>query len=295
MINSSAAGTASIIDFRVRIPFGLCPELQHSTEHLSQYNAVLDIKDKMASAQTVEDVLSAMDSNNIAHAVMHAEHEVGDIADSLNHTLYTIINQHPDRFSGVGTISLDGFTIKKALRQIDDCIEKGFIGLSLQPAFFGWSIDDKRLYPIYAKALENNLLLALHTGINYTTHCPMSGENPMLLDGIACDFPGLTLVASHAGWPWVNELVAVARKHPNVFIDFGGLSPKYIGADGGGWGVMHRFMNSLLTDQILFSSDWPTMSHERIIQEWKDLDLKPRVLEKLFSANSALLIKQHAN
>ncbi len=102
-----------------------------------------------------------------------------------------MVVQHPDRFTGIGTVSLENFTIKRALKQIEDCVELGMIGLSIEPAFFNMTLDEKKLYPIYAKAMENNLLVALHTGINYTTHQPMAGENPILLDQIACDFPDL--------------------------------------------------------------------------------------------------------
>lgn len=280
-----------VIDFRVRVPPGLCPPVDVPATNSSQYNAVLNTGEKYAAAQTLEDLLQGMDNSDVDHAVIHAEHEVGDAADALNRTVADIVEQHPSRFTGIGTISLENFTIKRALQQIEQCAEMGMIGLSIEPAFFGLHLDDKKLYPIYAKAMEKNLLVALHTGINYTTHQPMAGENPILLDGIACDFPDLTLVASHGGWPWVNEMVAVARKHPQVYIEFGGLAPKYVGAAGTGWEVMYRFMNSVLSKQILYGTDWPTMDHQRTLAEWRDLGLKPQVLDDLLTGNAKNLLK----
>ena len=281
---------AKIIDFRVRVPQGLYPPIEVSDNYLSQYNAVLNTGEKYAKAQSIEDLLTSMDENGVDHAIMHAENEQGDMADALNGIVADIVQQYPQRFTGVGTVSLLDLSIKKALRQIDECVEKGFIGLSIEPAFFGLHINEKKLYPVYAKAQENNLLVALHTGINYTTHRPMAGENPILLDEIACDFPDLTLIASHGGWPWVNEMVAVARKHPQVYIEFGGLAPKYVSAQGSGWEVMHRFMNSVLQDQILYGSDWPTMDHKRTLMEWRHAGLKDYVIEKLLSGNAKKLI-----
>lgn len=284
---------AGTIDFRVRVPPALYPTIQIPEASSSQYNAVLNTGEKYAAAQTTEDLLSAMDKNGIDHAVMHAENELGDMADALNKTVADIVSKYPDRFTGIGTISLENFSIPRALRQIDECIEMGFIGLSIEPAFFGLHLNEKQLYPVYAKAMENNLLVALHTGINYTTNRPMAGENPMLLDEIACDFPDLTIVASHGGWPWIAEMVAVARKHPQVFIEFGGLAPKYIGEQGSGWEVMYRFMNSVLKDQILYGTDWPTMDHKRSLAEWTSLGLKPDVLTRLSGANAGALISRH--
>ena len=284
---------AKVIDFRVRVPPGLCPDIEVPEASSSQYEAVLNTGEKYSAANSVEDLLAGMDSNGIDHAVMHAEHELGDPADALNRTVADVVEKHPDRFTGIGTISLDNFTIPRALKQIDQCVEMGFIGLSIEPAFFGLHLNEKVLYPIYAKALENNLLVALHTGINYTTNCPIGGENPLLLDEIACAFPGLTLVASHGGWPFIAEMVGVARKHPQVFIEFGGLAPKYIAAPGSGWEMMHRFMNSVLKNQILYGTDWPTMDHQRTTAEWRDMGLKPQVLDRLLGGNAAQLIDRH--
>jgi predicted TIM-barrel fold metal-dependent hydrolase len=98
----------------------------------------------------------------------------------------------------------------------------GLAGLSLQPSFFGIPIDDRVLYPVCAKAGELGLQVALHTGINYTVTFPIRNDQPIQVDQVACDFPDLVLVACHAGWPWVPEMVAVLRKHPNVYAEFGG-------------------------------------------------------------------------
>ncbi len=284
---------AQTIDFRVRVPPALCPDIDVPQASSSQYDAVLNTGEKYTATTSVDDLLATMAANGIDHAVMHAEHELGDPADALNRTVADLVEKYPERFTGIGTISLEDFTIPRALRQIDDCIEKGFIGLSIEPAFFGLHLNEKTLYPIYAKALENNLLVALHTGINYTTNRPIGGENPLLLDEIACHFPGLTLVASHGGWPFIAEMVAVARKHPQVFIEFGGLAPKYIAAAGSGWEMMHRFMNSVLKDQILYGTDWPTMDHQRTTAEWRAMALKPEVLAHLMAGNAKHLIGQH--
>jgi len=50
----------------------------------------------------------------------------------------------------------------------------------------------------------------------------------MYLDEVALDFPGLTLIGSHGGWPWGNELVAMAWKHPNVYCDCSAWMPKLL-------------------------------------------------------------------
>jgi predicted TIM-barrel fold metal-dependent hydrolase len=291
---NSAIEHAAVIDFRVRVPLALCPEVAVPAGSMSQYDAVLDLSGKSEASRTLDDLFIALDNSGVDHAVIHAENEHGDVADDLNRTVADIVEKYPQRLTGIGTISLAGFGIKKALHQIEYCAEMGMIGLSLEPAFFGMAIDDKRLYPVYAKSMEKNMLVAIHTGINYSTNYPMGGERPLLLDEIACAFPDLTIVASHAGWPWIAEMVAVARKHPNVHMEFGALAPRYVGASGSGWEMMYRFMNSVLSKQVLFGTDWPLMDHRQTLAEWRDLGLKPAVLEGLLVENAKALIVKHS-
>jgi len=277
-----------VIDFRVRLPEELRPHTDKPKELTAQYDAVLDISNK--KRQTLTDLKAQMDEQSVDHAVVHAEFEIGDPADALNEAVAKVVSDDPKRFTGIGTFSTQPFDIMRTWEQMAFCKEAGMVGVTTQPSFFHMGIDDRRLYPVYAKAVELDLMVCLHTGVNYGVTHPIRNDHPLMLDDVACDFPELKLVACHAGWPWVPEMVAVARKHPNVFMEFGGLAPKYIGASGTGWEVMYRFMNSLLQDQILFGTDWPVISLSRAISEWRDLGLKPAVLDKALGVNAARLI-----
>ena len=87
----------------------------------------------------------------------------------------------------------------------------------------------------------------------------------------------------------------MARKHPNVLMEFGGLAPKYVGAEGSGWEMMYRFMNSVLSEQILYGTDWPVMSHQRTLKEWRSLNLKPAVLDALLGRNANIVFDRRSN
>ena len=277
-----------VIDFRVRLPDDLRPHQDTPPEIADQYDAVLDMSAK--KTQTFADLKREMAENNVRHAVIHAEFEFGDPADALNEAVAKVITEDSQRFSGVGTISMEPLSIPRALKQVQFCKDAGMKGMTMQPSFFHMPIDDKRLYPIYAKCFELDLFVCVHTGVNYGVTHPIRNDHPLMLDDVVCDFPGLKMVACHAGWPWAAEMVAVARKHPSVFMEFGGLAPKYVGAQGTGWEVMFRFMNSLLSDQILFGTDWPVIPQSRAIPEWRDLGLKPHVLDKALAGNAEKLL-----
>ena len=278
----------TIIDFRVRLPQELRPQQEAPAEYRTQYDAVLGLSETID--KTLSDLAAEMDASRVGHAVVHAEYEYGDPAEALMTAVAEIVRGDPDRFSGFGTISMEPFDIMRAVRQVETAASLGLIGISIQPSFFRMAIDDSRLYAVYAKATELKLMVAVHTGINYSVTHPIKNDHPLQLDQVACDFPELTLIACHAGWPWVAEMVAVARKHPRVYMEFGGLAPKYVGAEGSGWEVMYRFMNSVLSEQVLFGTDWPVFPIERAIGEWRNIGLKPHVVEGLLGTNAARLL-----
>lgn len=277
-----------IIDARVKLPLELHPATSKPVEYRTQYDAVLHLNERRA--KTLANLEDEMIAAGIDRAIVHAEYEFGDPADVMNDAVAQLVEKHPGRFSGYGTISMEHFRPMRAVQQVKRVAELGLIGVNFQPSFFGMPIDDRTCYPVYAKAAELGLPVAVHTGINYSVVHPIKNDHPLMVDQVACDFPELTIIACHAGWPWVPEMVAVARKHPNVLMDFGGLAPKYIGAPGSGWEVMYRFMNSLIADQVLFATDWPVFPMDRAIREWKALGLKPHVLSAALGDNAERLI-----
>ena len=284
-----------VVDARVRLPMELRPEESSESKRnfYEQYDAVLSVTEN--SAKTLHDLREEMVLASVDHAIMHAEYEFGDPADALNEAVAQLVKENPACFSGYGTISMENFRPMRAVNQVKRIAELGLIGVNFQPSFFGVPIDDRRFYPVYAKAVELGLAVSVHTGVNYSVMHPIANDHPLMLDQVACDFPELTLIAGHAGWPWVAQMVAVARKHPNVLMDFGGLAPKYLGVQGSGWEVMYRFMNSLIAEQILFATDWPVFPMKRAIEEWCALGLKPKVLSAVLGSNAAARISALAD
>jgi predicted TIM-barrel fold metal-dependent hydrolase len=280
----------TVIDFWVRLPHDLREPAELPIEYRDQYDRVLDLTNK--TQRTLVELTEDMDAAGVTHAVVHAEYETGDPADSLNEAVGKLVTENPERFSGFGTISMQPFSIRRALDQLEDISRLGLVGVGCQPSFVGMAIDDRRMYPIYARAAELGLPVAVHTGINYTTHQPIRNDHPLQIDQVACDFPEVRIIACHAGWPWAADMVAVMRKHPNVYAEFGGLAPRYVLEQNTGWEVMHRFMNSVLREQVLFGTDWPVFSMDRALQEWRGGDLKPEVLDALFQGNATRLLKR---
>ena len=89
--------------------------------------------------------------------------------------------------------------------------------------------------------------------------------HPEAIDELAADFPNLTIIAAHPGWPWVDEMTAVALHKGNVYWELSGWAPKYFPPQ------LKVDARSRLKDKIMFGSDYPSLPYERIFREWKEL------------------------
>lgn len=280
----------SIVDARVRLPQDQRPSSAYDapTRQTEQYDKVLGLTDKM-NAGTLSGLLKVMDEEDIGRAAMHAESEGGEDADLLNESLRRVLDTHPDRFVGVGCVDIADPSPTALVAQTVRAQQIGLLGVSFQPAFLGLDIDGRHLYPLYSRAEELGLIVAVHTGITYSRMHPLRHERPELLDQVACDFPDLRLIACHAGWPWATEFAAVARRHPTVHLESGAIAPKYVARPGTGWDAMFAMMPNLLREQVLYGSDWPMMQPRRALTEWRGSGLPEAALAALLGGNTRRL------
>jgi hypothetical protein len=105
------------------------------------------------------------------------------------------------------------------------------------------------------------------------------------IDAIAADFPRLTIVMAHPGWPWTEEAIAVLLHKSNVFMDVSGWRPKYIPEP-----LKHE-MSRRLQDKILYGSDYPGWTPGQCLDELEMGGLKPNVVEKIFVKNATRVLK----
>jgi len=275
----------AFIDFRVQPPWRITDADPETSAGMPGYSRVYGAGYKQGHTyEGLHAELVRLDGR----AVVHAEPVHGE-ASEWNNQVHDTLRRDPSRFVA-GFCAGDPRDIMAGVREIERCRhDLDLRGMSVVCDFYNIDLADRRCFPLYAKAAELGMAVALHVGINFTGHSPMQHGHPRHVDDIACHFPELVLVCCHGGWPWATEMAAVAWKHANVYLEFGAVSPKYI-AGNGGWGPMNHFMNSVLQDQILFGSDWPMLSHDRLLGEVELLDLKPAVAEKFMHGNAERLL-----
>jgi len=240
---------------------------------------------------SVEKFVEQLNKMGVEKAVIFNldEETPSGIAGLPNDYYAEIVRQFPDRF--IGFAGIDPLKKKKAIQEIKRSYELGLRGIAIRPFMFQIPPTDKKMYPIYSTCVEFDIPIWFHISINYSTNT-MEVERPIYLDVVAQDFPELKIIAGHGGWPWVNEMVAVAWRNPNIYIDIASYLPKYIGMQGTGWEPLMHFGNSVLQDKILFGSTWlfMGMSIKQLADEVMKLPLKEKVKEKWLYGNAARLL-----
>ena len=199
-----------------------------------------------------------------------------------------VVRAHPERFMGLARISpYDGM---RGVREAERLIrEEGLHGLTVSALAERLPASDRRYYPIYAKAIELGVPVRIYSTMNYGTDRPYDLGHPRNLDQICSDLPELTVIAGLAGWPWVNEMVALLRRHPNLYCDTAAHRPRHFATPGSGWEMLLQFGNTLIQDKVMVGISAATIgqSYETLIQEYLDLPLKDSVKEKWLYGNAA--------
>jgi hypothetical protein len=280
-----------VIDFRVRPPiresFVEIPELKHYQEIYQKSSVLKEIDFDRGWNSLIEE----MDNAGIKKAVLVAE----DFQETLgkkvsNEAIAAGVKRYPGRFLGLA--SVDPHKGKKAVEELEHAVKDlGMVGLTLWPCFHQIYSKDKKYYPLYEKCLELGIFVVIHTSINFSSVSKLDLGRPIYLDEVAIDFPELRIVASHAGWPWVLEMIAVAWRHPNVYMEISAMRPKYMAREHSGWEPLLNYGDTILQDRIFFATSWPLLPFKRSIEEVRALPLKETVKEKWLYKNAAEFLK----
>ena len=240
--------------------------------------------------QTVEDLIQEMDGAGVSIGVVMGR----DVETTLgwkwhNENVAQIAKQYPDRL--IGYAGVDPNKGMEAVREVGRAVKLGLKGVSIDPFLSKTRINDKKLYPIYAKCVENGFPVILTTGMStwggdwaYMKFC-----TTMDIDEVATDFPELTIICTHAGFPWVWEMLSIAMRHPNVIMETSGI-----------WTLYKAFKatepyceaaNTVLGDQFVFGSAKPYGPIKGSIEAHQNAPLKEEVLKKIFYDNAAHILK----
>lgn len=204
-------------------------------------------------------------------------------ADFQYEDIARVVAEAPERI--VGLAGINPFERMEGVRKLERAVKEfGFKGAHVHPFGFGLPINAAEWFPYYAKCAELDIPVVFQVG-HSAEFMPSACGRPILLDDIALYFPELKLIGGHTGWPWVEELIAMAWKHPNVYICVSGHAPKY-------WDPkLVKFLNSRGQGKVVWGTDYPLILHEESLQQIDDLKLKSQAKQALLHDTAAAIFK----
>jgi len=176
-----------------------------------------------------------------------------------------LTHRYPGRIYGLG--DYDPNHIRASLDKLErDVNDHHFKGVYVHIYGYDIGLDHRKMYPLYAKCEELGIPCSMQTG-HVLEAMPSEHGRPMQLDRIACDFPDLTIIGTHTGYPWVDEMIAVATKWPNVYMNISAWMPKYLNP------ALVRFIGGRTSHtKVLYGSnglDWA-----RYLREFDELGIR---------------------
>lgn len=190
--------------------------------------------------------------------------------------------KYPDVILGFW-VAIDADWGLKGQRELERCIgDLGSFGVALSGALAGIPANDKLWYPYYEVCIEADVPFKIWMGqLAVPGKVPITTENPIpYVDDVACKFPEAKIICAHHPWPFLEEMISVLLRHPNVYNEQHGWSPKYF---------REFFKNEIRTrikNKVMFGSDYPIFTFEKIIGAWEAEGYPPEVLEKVFRGNA---------
>lgn len=143
------------------------------------------------------------------------------------------------------------------LAELSRTAAAGARGLCVIPFLDGIEADDPRFTPVFGAAEDAGLPVWLHTGHHFAAGRPTGLGSWRLVETLARRHPRLVIVAGHAGWPDVMEMLLTAARHRNVYLEFSSHRARTMPALGSGWAPLLHHARSLARHRVMFgTSAW---------------------------------------
>ena len=227
--------------------------------------------------------LQAMDAGGVSRALISAWHGPTGALIS-NDEVASFVKQAPDRLIGEGSVELA--KPMSALREARRCVkELGFKAIRVLPWLWNLPPNDRRYYPIYAECCELGVPFCTQVGHTGPLMPSEPGRPIPYLDEVALDFPDLVIVGGHVGVPWLDEMISLATKYPNVYIDTSAYTAKRYPAE------LVAYMKAHGAKKVLFGSNYPMIAPADCLKELPSLQLGEQVQQAFLAGNAVRVFK----
>src|SRR6188472_197054 len=228
----------------------------------------------------IEATVASMDAAGVDFGLLSAWRGPNGLDLVSNDEVAAWVAKHPNSFAGLATVDLDNpmAAVRELRRRVRD---DGFVGLRVVPWLWGLPPTDRRYYPLFAECVELGVPFCTQVGHTGPMRPSETGRPIPYIDRVAIDFPELVIVGGHIGYPWTEEMVAVARKHEHVYIDTSAYTAKRYPPE------LVRYMTSRGgSRKVMFGSNYPMIAPEAALADLDALQLDDETREGFLAGNA---------
>ena len=168
--------------------------------------------------------------------------------------------------------------IGSSLEELEEGVRNhGFKYVWYHPATYGVALDDRRSYPLYAKCQELGIPVTVQVG-HAGEPVPCEGSRPYYMDIAALDFPELTIVLTHSGYPWIDEWISLCWKHTNVFGCINAYYPKDLNPS------IVKFMDGPGREKVMWGTN--SWGLKRFKSEFMELPIRDKCKKMVLRDNA---------
>ena len=257
--------------------------IQHPTAEFIAHPMFASLRRWMGLTDEVPELpfeltLGALDAAGVDRALVCAW--CGDQGWLLsNDHVAEVVARAPERFVGVGSVDLRD--PMGAVREVRACAARGFKAIRVLPWLWDLPPNDRRYYPVYVACVEAGLPFCTQIGHTGPLRSSEPGRPIPYLEDVLLDFPELVVVGGHVGVPWIHEVLFLAHKFPNFYVDTSAYK-------------LHRLPPELVTylrgrgrERVLFGSNFPMITPQACLAKLDALDLDDEVRDRFLGGNAA--------
>lgn len=258
--------------------------MQHPTLRFLQHQMFESLRRWTGQQLPAEEVpldltLAAMDEAGVERGMICAWYDASGPLIS-NDEVAAWVAAHPDRLTGVASVDIRNprLAVAELRRAVNDL---GFRALRIVPWLWGLPPSHRLYYPLFSECVELGIPFMTQVGHTGPLRSSETGRPIPYLDDVALDFPELVIVGGHIGYPWTAEMIALATKYPNVYIDTSAY-------------VAHRYPAELVAylrghgrRKVLFGTNYPMIMPAQALKRLDELALDDEARSLFLGGNAS--------
>ncbi len=243
---------------------------------------------KDATLATADELIASMDKAGVdISVIVNIGWTTHELCVETNDYILESIAHYPKRL--VGFCAVQPYAYEAATDEIERCAKAGMRGVGeLRPDIQLFDLGDEAVMsPLVEVMTKYKMILLTHASEPVGHEYPGKGSiTPDMLYPLITSFPDLTVVCAHwgGGLPFYALMPEVKRAMNNVFFDTAASPLLYTSQ------VYHQVSQLVGADKILFGSDYPVLTQNRMIEEIRSQDLPEETKSLILSGNAQRLL-----